>query len=236
MGTRRQLLCTFLFALVCSTAAHANGIVNGIANGYFSNGLDGLAGWTTADTDSSYSETVPSASVSVVGTDQVAQLDTQGIASDILMVSLYQGITVPGNAATLSFDIGFAQLGSDSGGTSFLPDFFQVSYVDDTSSTFDRYFVAVDINGFYDPTTFDPVTLTDLGNGLFHSSTSIPDLAGRSGTLYFDLNDFQDGYYSRGLVDNVRIDLAAAPEPGTLLLLVPGLMAAGAARGGRRAS
>ncbi|MBN1906149.1 MAG: PEP-CTERM sorting domain-containing protein [Deltaproteobacteria bacterium] len=108
------------------------------------------------------------------------------------------------------------------------PDWFQVSYLDDdASSSYDRFFIGVDTAGFYDDTFVDlPTgTINNLEDNWYRYTTTINDLAGSTGTLYFDLNDQNDGWYSRARVDNVVISTSAAPvpEPATMLLLASGL-------------
>ncbi|AUB81404.1 hypothetical protein [Candidatus Thiodictyon syntrophicum] len=204
-----------------------------IVNGDFSAGPGGLANWQTVDTLVDFTVLAPSGYVSAAG--GVADLQTPGFASGVVMVTLYQAIAIGPTATTLTFDLGLAPGTGDAGGSGTgVPDFLQVSYVDDLDSAYDHRFVAVDINGFYNPNTFVPLILPDLGNGLSRFATGIADLAGRTGTLYFDLNELDDGLYSTALIDNVRIDAAAAPAPGTWMLLAFGLAGAGASRARNR--
>jgi len=117
------------------------------------------------------------------------------------------------------------------------PDFLQASYVDNADANFDRAFVGLDLNGAFNPSTFDPVNVLALGNGLFRFTTSITALAGRSGTLFFDLSDQDDGFFSTARVDNVAITVGttAAPAPATWLLCGSGVLGVlGLARQRRR--
>jgi hypothetical protein len=192
-----------------------------LVNGNFS---AGLAGWTTADTDASLVEGSPSASVAAVG--GVAELDTQGFDSGIIRVSVNQPVLFDPTAVMLSFDLGFRQGLADSGTGNGFPDYLEAQYLDASDPAYDRRFIAVDVNGFYDPDTLLDQSLPDLGNGLFRFAAPIADLAGRSGTLYFDLNEQDDLFHAQGRVDNVSIGLAQVPEPGTWLLMGLGLAAA----------
>jgi hypothetical protein len=202
-----------------------------IINGNFSNGLDG---WTTDYLDLQYNSVPPTPGLetSVNGAGQ-AVLQTQGIGSGIGVVTLYQSFTFPVLASTLSFDIGFQRLGTDTGGVpETIPDFLWVYYLDNDQNMAAKSFVGADVNGFYDPNDSSiALALMDLGNGLFRFSTGVQDLAGRSGTLYFDLYDQDDGFYSAARADNVTIS-TAVPEPGTWLFLVFGL--AGLIMAGRK--
>lgn len=159
-----------------------------------------------------------------------AVLQTAGISNDIYMVSLWQAFDIPVETTTLSFDFLFeVESGDTDPGEGFtFNDFFQVSYLDDESESFDRYFIDVDKDDFYDenfsvlsPSLF-PI---NPENGLYQFTTFIGDIAGRSGILCFDLNDMNDGYFSEARVDNVIINTASAPvpEPATMLLLASGL-------------
>lgn len=202
-----------------------------IVNGDFS---DGLSGWTTADTDSSLNETTPSASVGVVG--GVAGLSTLGWDSGVISASLYQAQGLDPLAAWLWFDIGFvrgeADLGGDGQG---FPDYFQVSWVDDDpSGDFDRAFVGVNVNGFFDPATFASVPPGSFVGGLYRFRFNIAALAGRSGTLFFDLLEQDDSFFSSASVDNVRVEIGAAPLPTTWLLLLVGLLGSPLIRRGRQ--
>lgn len=192
-----------------------------LVNGDFS---AGLAGWTTADTDLSLFEASPSASVAAVG--GAAELDTQGFGSGIIRVSLNRPVLFDPRAVMLSFDLGFQRGLADSGTGNGFPDYLEAQYLDAGDPAYDRRFIAVDLNGFYDPDTLLGQSLPDLGNGLFRFSAQIGDLAGRSGTLYFDLNEQDDLFHAQGRVDNVSIGLALVPEPGTWLLMGLGLAAA----------
>lgn len=191
-----------------------------IVNGDFS---DGLTGWITADTDSGLIETTPSASVGVVA--GVAGLSTQGWDSGVITVSLHQPVLFDPLAAWLWFDIGFARGQPDFGGTGFgFPDYFQVSWVDDLDPAFDLGLIAVDANGFFDPETLAPRTPGPLVAGLYRFRFDITALAGRSGGLYFDLLEQDDGFFSVAFVDEVCLDCRPVPLPSTALLLLAGLV------------
>ena len=214
MLTRILQIWVLSVAIVGAGSAHAY-----VVNGDFSNGL---FGWTTEDLLSDGSLVSPSASVEEL--NGVAKLSTQGFADPgVRVVTLAQAFTIDSAAEALGFDIGFDRAGTDGSGIVGLPDFLEVSWLDDWDFGFDRFLLGVDVNGFYDPNTFDALILPSVGNGLFRFDTGISDLAGRSGTLYFDLIDFDDGFFSMGMVDNVGIALASVPAPGTSLLLAMGL-------------
>src|SRR5205814_1916690 len=112
-------------------------------------------------------------------------------------------------ATNLSFDIDLARGAAETppAGLGF-PDFVQASYVDATDGQFDRLFVDLNVNG------------------VLRFTTPITTLAGRSGTLFFDLSDQDDGFFSTARIDNVVIDvrITAVPEPGTWLLVESGLL------------
>lgn len=194
-----------------------------VMNGDFS---AGFTGWTTEDMDTNGTLTSPSASATETGGEAV--LATQGLPSGIVQISLLQALHLPARATTLSFDIGFisGMLPDSPPGGSAFPDFVEASYLNDADASFDRAFVGLDVNGAYNPSTLAPVALLDLGNGLFRFTTAITALAGRTGTLFFDLSDRDDGAFSSARVDNVTITVrtTAVPEPATWLLCVSGLL------------
>ena len=138
--------------------------------------------------------------------------------------SLSQRFEIPSTARTLSFDVWFEQGEMDTGeGGDGNPveDFLWVSYVDDDDADFDTSLLGYDALGAY---TGDLEPLNDITGAWFHFSVSIYDLAGRYGTLYFDLNDQDNGYNSTARVDNVVIGSNVIPEPTTLALLGIGLI------------
>jgi hypothetical protein len=193
-----------------------------LINGDFSSGLEG---WVTEDDFSS------SPSLSVSAAHGYAILSTQGISDGAFLISLYQQISIPEWAYTLSFDIGFENVRADTGGSSggfVIPDFMQVSYLDNLDNDFNRNFLAIDSTSPYDPDSLEELSLPSFSLydlTWYHFSAVISDLAGSSGTLYFDLWDGDDDWFSMAYVDNVRIN--PVPEPATILLLGAGLAGLG---------
>ena len=197
-----------------------------ILNGDFSSGLTGND-WIA---DQNYGDSTSLVTI----TNEHTELVTGGIDNFIFIVSLWQWFEIPDNAVSLSFDVSF-ETGIDEDGNAdgnSFPDWLEVSYLDDEDffldfNPYDRFFLAVDAVGFYDDTFFDPPTgnIDDLGSSWYRYTIAINDLAGRTGTLFFDLIDEDDGWYSTAMVDNVVINTASvpAPEPATMLLLVTGI-------------
>jgi hypothetical protein len=199
---RSKLL--LLVSLIIAPFLQARAVRADIINGDFPTDLNG---WTTEG--------------SVSWEAGEAVLRTQ---SGISLESLSQHFGIPSTAQTLSFDVWFEQ-GSpdiDEGGEGYsVEDFLWVSYVDDDAASFDKDFLGYDYLGAYDG---ELEALNDFAGAWFHFSSPIADLAGRFGTLYFDLNDQDNGYNSTARIDNVVISSNPIPEPPTLLLLGGGLI------------
>jgi hypothetical protein len=194
-----------------------------IINGYFSQGFasSGEAGWFA---DQTTGEEVDDTSYVKIEEGQ-AVLSTPGVASNVDMISLWQWFEVPKLATTISFDVFFSNTPdsecSDDTDDSF-PNYFQASYVDDNLDEYYAFFMGVDENGFYAEgfnLLLTPSPLVALENNWFRYTTSITNLVGRSGTLYFDLLDMDEDCYSTAKIDNVTITSAPVPEPSTLLLM-----------------
>ncbi|HEC31611.1 MAG: hypothetical protein DRG59_08870 [Deltaproteobacteria bacterium] len=153
----------------------------------------------------------------------VAVLETQGAENGPVMITLSQEVEFSSLCSTLQFDFFFERTDDDvsPGSTFIVPDAFQAAYIDDADETFDMFFVAANYHGNYYPS--DPaslVALPQLGD-FFRFSANVSTLAGRKGTLRFDLRDEDDGFFSRVYIDNVQV--SPVPVPGTLLLLGSGL-------------
>jgi hypothetical protein len=205
------LLFLFVFFLSGSTFGD-------IVNGDFSSVL---TGWTA---DQNYGDETTLVTVS---SDGQAVLKTGGFSNGIYAVSLWQGFVVPDNSISLSFDFSFSTFEGDSPtiDESF-PDFFQVTYIDDLDTAYDRFFIGADVSGNY-VEDLAPFSLVSLGDSWFqYTAADISDLSGRNGIIYFDLLDYNDGFFSEARVDNVVINTSPAPvpEPATMLLLGSGLV------------
>lgn len=195
-----------------------------VINGDFSVG--DLTGWGTEDATNNAPGFPPlnsiNSSIPYVSSDaaQTAVLETQGSASGFTYITLYQNLSIPVLADTLSFDIGYWREGDDSGDTGGgFQDFIWASYLDDIDGNYDMNFMGYDYTGTYDVDG----TLADLTGGWFRFTTDISSLSGRTGTLYFDLSDGEDAYYSTAKIDNVVINTFAVSEPSTMLLLGSGV-------------
>lgn len=220
----KKWIVLFLIFLGISWIFGQKGASADIINGDFSNGLNG---WTTDDNI----WTTPSASVTV-NADGQAELWTQGYASEVVLICLWQQFTFPADTYALSFDIGFFDKGPDTGPedvgqeNGFFDALF-VSYVDDSDWNYHKDFLGFDLTGPFDPDTLAPLTLFDLGGGMYRFTTVLGSAyQNRSGTLYFSLFDDTDLHNSLVKVDNVQI-LAQVPDPSVLVLLGWGLLSLG---------
>jgi hypothetical protein len=207
------LLSVMSVLLLQAPVVHA-GIINGDFSGE-------LSGWSTMDCGVDCF--IPSASISA-NSDGQAVLATQGIASGVSLTSLYQSFSIPSSATTLSFDVGFWRTDADAlnPDESFgINDFLSISYLDNTGDTsYDRSLMAFNADGPYNALG----TLTPLSDGWYRFSILINDLANHSGTLYFDLNDQNDGFHSIAKVDNVILSSSVPESSSTILLLGIGLL------------
>lgn len=188
-----------------------------LINGNFD---DDLPGWTAEQNYGGDTSNV------WINSDNQAVLSTSEIPTGPYVVSLWQWFEVPNLATTLSFEIFFSNT-PNTNHSDIFPNSFQVSYVDDTSAVYDAFFMGVDQNGFYDNnfnTLLTPSPLEELVGDWFRYTTSITNLARRSGTLYFDLFDMDADCYSTAKVDNVIITSAPIPEPSTLVLMGCGMV------------
>ncbi|MDM7996349.1 MAG: PEP-CTERM sorting domain-containing protein [Acidobacteriota bacterium] len=197
-----------------------------IVNGDFSEGgvnSDDLAGWIyeTGDMDGNWS--TPADIQVVYG--ETAVLDTETLDADNTVISLNQLFTIPALAQTLRFKVWFEtiRVGTDDGGTPL--DFLWVYYFDEEDPTFDRALLGFDALGQYLVDSQQMRTPTDypMENGWLYFSAPISELAERSGTLYFDLANEDDGHSTIVKIDDVAIGTNPIPEPSTFLLLGSGL-------------
>jgi hypothetical protein len=173
-----------------------------VNNGGFDSGLDG---WGST--------------VGVTWSGAAAQLRIQPYEAGITTMTLSQALTLPG-PVLISFDVKFDNgpervlpLGVDPG----QPNFFQASFYSALAPSLDRFLVGIDVAGPYDAALNSlPGTGPD---GWFHFAGIISG----NGTLYFDLFDRGDIFWSEALVDNVQIASLPVPEPSTLVMLAAGL-------------
>jgi hypothetical protein len=175
-----------------------------VHNGGFDTGLDG---WAYTD--------------GVTWNGSAAQLAIQPYEANLTTMTLAQALTLSG-PVQISFDVKFDNgferalpIGVDPG----QPNFFQASFYSDLTPSLDRFLVAIDVAGPYDAALHSlPGTGPD---GWFHFVGTVSG----NGTLYLDLFDRGDSFWSVALVDNVQITELPVPEPSTLVLLGAGLAA-----------
>lgn len=209
---RRSLFVICLGLVVCFGIQSASA---SIMNGNFSSAEvfnDGL-GWESSDDFDILSST----NVSITG--EKAFISNASHSNGLS--TLFQWVDIPVWAHSFSFEISFMTMEEDALEEHAFPDWFEAYFLDDDDSLYDRLFLGYDSAGPYDPTTFDPIALIDLGGGVYQYKTIIDSLAGRRGTLFFELNDEPDGFFTQVSIDNVQMN--PIPEPTTLLLLSAGL-------------
>jgi hypothetical protein len=203
---------------MCVLLLQAPVVQAGIINGDFSGEL---SGWSTMDCGVDCF--IPSASISV-NSDGQAVLATQGINSGVSLTSLYQSFSIPSSVTTLSMDVGFWRTDADALNPDEpfgVSDFLSVSYLDDSGDTgYDRSLISFNSDGPYNASG----ALVPLSDGWYRLFIIINDLADRSGTLYFDLNDQNDGFQSVVKVDNVTLISDVPESSSTILLLGIGLL------------
>ncbi|TWJ32801.1 PEP-CTERM sorting domain-containing protein [Geobacter argillaceus] len=179
--------------------------------------MNGLDGWTGSYLADSITPNTPT-SITVSS----ASLYTQGINSGIFLTSISNDISFDATGS-LQFDLSLSILPTpDDRGSSYdqtVRDFLNFSFLGSDGS-----FAFLDS---WNTSTLPGVSGTlNFGTITYDIST----LRGSSGSLYFDLNDQDDGLYTKAVISKlafVPAQVAPVPEPSTIVLLAAGVCALG---------
>lgn len=183
--------------------------------------LNGLSGWTGSYTDTDYNlldDTAANVSHHTSVSSSSATLFTQGINSGVFMSTIATDVDFD-MRGTIRFDLSMSLADTLDGRASTydqtIRDFLSFSFFGTDSS-----FSQLDSHNTF--TLGSAPGTIDFGTIM----CDVSSLYGSSGSLYFDLLDMDDGFYSSATISNLAFvpeQVAPVPEPSTVVLLAVGL-------------